>query len=136
MTAKIRILPKTAAIGLAALLATISARVNAQQNSQVPRIGANDLGGVVAGASGPEGGVWVIAETTGLRTPFAKIVITDDQGHYLIPDLPQVNYDVWVRGYGLADSPRVITKPGGTVNLKAVPAPNVAAAAQYYPAIY
>ena len=65
--AKIRILPKTAAIGVAVLLATIPARVNAQPNSdQGPRISANDLGGVVAGASAPEAGVWVIAETTGL----------------------------------------------------------------------
>ena len=101
MTAKIRILPKTAAIGVAALLATIPVRVNAQQNSdQAPRIGGSDLGGVVAGASGAEAGVWVIAETTGLPTPFAKMVVTDDQGRYLIPDLPQANYDVWVRGYG------------------------------------
>jgi hypothetical protein len=46
MTAKIRILPKTAAIGVAALLATIPVRVNAQQNSdQAPRIGGSDLGG-------------------------------------------------------------------------------------------
>ena len=78
----------------------------------------------------------MIAETTGLPTAFAKIVVTDDQGRYLIPDLPQANYDVWVRGYGLVNSPRVITTPGKIVNLKAVPAPNAAAAAQYYPAIY
>ena len=56
---------------------------------------------------GPEAGVWVIAETTGLPTAFAKIVVTDDQGRYVIPDLPKANYDVWVRGYGLVDSPRV-----------------------------
>src|SRR5215469_12362289 len=137
MMAKIRILPKTAAIGVAVLLATIPARVNAQPNSdQGPRISANDLGGVVTGASAPEAGVWVIAETTGLPTPFAKIVVTDDQGRYVIPDLPQANYDVWVRGYGLVDSPRVITTPGKIVNLKAVAAPNAAATAQYYPAIY
>ena len=78
----------------------------------------------------------MIAETTGLPTAFAKIVVTDDQGRYVIPDLPKANYDVWVRGYGLIDSPRVVTKPGKIVNLTARPAPDAAAAAQYYPAIY
>ncbi|MEX0771491.1 MAG: hypothetical protein WD035_12200, partial [Balneolaceae bacterium] len=60
------------------------------------QIGENDLGGVVAGADGPEAGVWVIAETTDLPTRFAKIVVTDDHGRYLIPDLPDANYQVWV----------------------------------------
>ena len=53
-----------------------------------------------------------------------------------MPDLPKANYSVWVRGYGLVDSPKVRTAPGTTLNLKAVPAPSAAAAAQYYPAIY
>src|SRR5215469_18642158 len=125
------------AIGAAALLAAAPARVSAQQTaSPTVSIGKADLGGVVSGANGPEAGAWVIAETTGLPTAFAKIVVSDDQGRYLIPDLPQANYDVWVRGYGLIDSPRVVTKPGKTVNLTAAPAPDTAAAAQYYPAIY
>ena len=42
---------------------------------------------------------------------------------------------MWVRGYGLVDSPKVAATPGKTLDLKAVPAPS-AAAAQYYPAIY
>ena len=67
--------------------------------------------------------VWVIAETTDLPTKFAKIVVTDDQGRYLIPDLPKANYNVWVRGYGLVDSPKVKTAPGKVLNLKAVVAP-------------
>ena len=62
--------------------------------------------------TGPEAGVWVIAETTELPTKFAKIVVTDDQGRYLIPDLPQGNYNIWVRGYGLIDSPKVRSTPG------------------------
>ena len=48
----------------------------------------DDIGGVVTSASGPEAGVWVIAETTDLDTMFARIVVTDDQGRYLVPDLP------------------------------------------------
>src|SRR5882672_4432569 len=96
----------------------------------------NHLGGSVAGPHGPEAGVWVIAETRDLPTRFARMVVTDDQGRYLVPDLPQATYDVWVRGYGLVDSPKVKSAPGKILNLKAVVAPNDAAAAQYYPAIY
>jgi hypothetical protein len=65
----------------------------------------DDIGGVVTGARGPEAGVWVIAETRDLPTKLARIVVTDDQGRYLLPDLPKANYDIWVRGYGLVDSP-------------------------------
>jgi hypothetical protein len=81
----------------------------------------DDLGGVVTGAKGPEAGVWVIAETADLPTKFVKIVVTDDRGRYLIPDLPKANYNVWVRGYGLVDSPKVQTVPGKVMDLKAVP---------------
>ena len=73
---------------------------------------------------GPEAGVWVIAETTDLPTKFAKIVVTDDRGRYVMPDLPKANYSVWVRGYGLVDSPKVQTAPGKLLNLNAVVAPN------------
>ncbi|HEX6530284.1 MAG TPA: carboxypeptidase-like regulatory domain-containing protein, partial [Burkholderiales bacterium] len=97
---------------------------------------AADISGVVTGPKGPEAGVWVIAETTDLPTRFARIVVTDDKGRYLIPDLPLANYNVWVRGYGLVDSPKLRAVPGRQLNLGAVPAPNATAAAQYYPAIY
>jgi hypothetical protein len=99
-------------------------------------IGGSDIGGLVSGARGPEAGVWVIAETTDLPTKFARIVVTDEAGRYLVPDLPKANYSVWVRGYGLVDSPRVRAVPGRLLNLTAVAAPNEATAAQYYPAIY
>src|SRR5262249_19550685 len=59
-----------------------------------------------------------------------------DRGRYLIPALPKANYSVWVRGYGLVDSSKVQSAPGKILNLTAMPAPNEAAAAQYYPAIY
>src|SRR5439155_24724737 len=99
-------------------------------------VGESDIGGTVTGEKGPEAGVWVIAETTGLPTKFARIVVTDDQGRYVVPDLPKAKYTVWVRGYGLVDSAKVDAEPGKQLNLRAVPAPNAAAAAQYYPAIY
>ena len=84
----------------------------------------------------PEAGVWVIAETRDTPTRFARMVVTDDQGRYLVPDLPAGHYKVWVRGYGLVDSAKVDADPGKPLNLTAVIAPNDAAAAQYYPAIY
>ncbi len=96
----------------------------------------DDIEGVVTGAKGPEAGVWVIAETSDLPTRFAKIVVTDDRGRYVLPDLPKAKYDVWVRGYGLVDSPKQKAEPGKTLNLRASAAPNPRAAAEYYPAGY
>jgi len=125
------------AAGIAALVAAGQSRLGAQQQSDPTiRIGSTDLGGVVTGANGPEAGVWVIAETTELSTRFAKIVVTDDLGRYVMPDLPKATYRLWVRGYGLVDSPKVQTAPGKIVNLRAAVASSPAAAAEYYPAIY
>lgn len=100
------------------------------------QIDNDDIGGVVTGKGGPEAGVWVIAETTELGTRFAKMAVTDDRGRYVIPDLPPATYNLWVRGYGLVDSPKVRASRGQVVNLTAVTAQNAAAAAEYYPAIY
>src|SRR4029079_18641183 len=86
------------------------------------QIDADDIGGTVMGAKGPEAGVWVIAETTDLPTKFARIVATDDQGRVFIPDLPKANYNVGVRVYGLVDSPKQRLAPGKQAALKAVPA--------------
>src|SRR5688572_12463630 len=96
----------------------------------------DDIAGTVTSAKGPEAGVWVIAETVGLPTRVRKIVVTNDQGRYLLPDLPQATYDIWVRGYGLVDSPKVQSAPGQQRPLTAVIAPNSRAAAHYYPANY
>ena len=51
-------------------------------------IDSDDIGGVVSGTNGPESGVWVIAETNEFDTLFRKIVVTDDEGRYVLPDLP------------------------------------------------
>jgi hypothetical protein len=98
--------------------------------------GTDNIRGVVTGENGPEAGVWVIAETHDLPTRFARIVVTDDQGRYLIPDLPEAGYSVWVRGYGLVDSPKESANPGTELNLRAVTAPDPQAVARYYPAGY
>lgn len=128
------------AVNIAALMAVWPAHrangASAQPPSSVVQIDDDDIGGVVTSTRGPEAGVWVIAQTTELGTRFAKMVVTDDRGHYVVPDLPQASYNVWVRGYGLVDSPKVKTERGKVVNLTAVIAPNAAAAAQYYPGIY
>jgi len=121
----------------AALLLVAQGRVGAQPTTDPAiQIGDKELGGVVTSVDGPEAGVWVIAETTDLPTRFARIVVTDDKGRYVVPDLPRATYSVWVRGYGLVDSPKVQSTPGKILNLTATVAPNDAAAAQYYPAIY
>ncbi len=99
-------------------------------------IDPDDIGGVVTSAGGPEVGVWVIAETTDLPTRFIRIVATDEQGRYVLPDLPDARYDVWVRGYGLVDSERVSARPGRHLDLDAVVAPDPVAAAQVYPAAW
>ncbi len=130
MTAKHDLYASAAAICIAGCLVWSPAR------AQTVPVKPNDIGGVVTSANGPEAGVWVIAETHDLPTRYAKMVVTDDQGRYLVPDLPKAKYTVWVRGYGLVDSAKVDAAPGAQLNLKAVPAPNDAAAAQYYPAIY
>ena len=103
--------------------------------NRVP-VNADDIGGVVTSAKGPEAGVWVIAETTDFPVKFRKIVVTDDRGRYLLPELRNANYKVWVRGYGLVDSAPVTATPGKTLALTAVIAPDARAAAQYYPANY
>lgn len=120
------------------LLAGVIVRLEAKQASQrgsVP-IDPGDISGVVTSPKGLEAGVWVIAETTELPTKFVKIVVTDDQGRYLLPDLPKATYQVWVRGYGLVDSAAVPGTPGNRLNLAAVVAPTPKDAAQYYPAVY
>ena len=117
-----------------ALFALVATRAHAADTTL--HVNADDIGGVVRSAKGPEAGVWVIAETSDLATRFAKIVVTDAQGRYLIPELPVGKYNVWVRGYGLADSSKVAATPGKTVNITVSVAPDKATAARAYPAAY
>jgi hypothetical protein len=95
-----------AAVGVALVLAAIAGGVGSAQTPRPVSIDGDDIGGVVTGPKGPEAGVWVVAETTDLPTRLIKSVVTDDQGRYVVPDLPKATYNVWVRGYGLTDSPK------------------------------
>ena len=94
------------------------------------------ISGTVTSANGPEAGVWVIAETDELETVFRKIVVTNDDGKFLLPEMPDVRFDVWVRGYGLVDSAAVTATPGQVLDLGATVAPTRQAAAAVYPANY
>ena len=117
MTAKALSCSTIVAAGITVFLFAGQPPPSAQQNDPALRVGPTDLGGVVTSANGPEAGVWVIAETTDLPTKFAKIVVTDDRGRYVMPDLPKASYSVWVRGYGLIDSPKLQTAPGKMLDL-------------------
>jgi hypothetical protein len=128
--------PKPLIVGVAALFALAACGGIATSAERSVAVDPDDIGGVVTGPSGPEAGVWVIAETDDLPTPYLKIVVTDDEGRYLIPDLPDANYRVWVRGYGLVDSEKVGATPGSTLALRAEAAPDAASAARIYPAGY
>jgi len=132
-----RILCAGLMVGAIALCAALLPRTSSgRRASESVTVDKDNIGGVVTSSKGPEAGVWVVAETTDLPTRYAKIVVTDDQGRYLLPELPTANYQVFVRGYGLVDSPRVKAKPGQQLDLTAVVAPDGKTAAQYYPASY
>ena len=122
---------RVALLGVAGMLAGSMTWVNAQQpGGGTVAIDRDDIGGVVTSPDGPEAGVWVIAETSDLATTFVRIVVTDDRGRYVLPDLPDATYDVFVRGYGLVDSARVPVTPGQILDLAVVVAPSPQAAAQ------
>jgi len=121
-------------MGVVAFLPMLAWSMLASAQSDTVLIDADDIGGIVRSADGPEAGVWVIAETDDFDTRFARIVVTDDQGRYLVPDLPEADYELWVRGYGLADSAKVASRRGSIVDLTAIVAPSEAIAAEIYPA--
>ena len=130
-----------AALGVIALVGVGAYALNAP-NSGASGIAAieidnNDIGGQVLNEQGqPEAGVWVIAETHDLGVRYIKSVVTDDEGRFVVPDLPTANYDIWARGYGLIDSDKQKSDPGKIISIAAKTAPDEKAAAQYYPAIY
>ena len=130
------IVTSIAAVRIEARLRLSAAEAQAQTETSRMVVGSGDIGGMVTSSNGPEAGVWVIAETDDFETKFRKIVVTDDSGRYLIPDLRKANYKIWVRGYGLVDSRPVESTPGKTLALTATVAPTLQAAAQYYPPNY
>ena len=117
-----------------AATATLSASHATATSAAAPA--ADAIGGGVTGPNGSEAGVWVIAETKDLPTPYIKIVVTDDQGRFVIPELPKAKYKVWVRGYGLTDSKSQPGQPGQALSFNVVNAKSAREAAEIYPASY
>jgi len=107
-----------------------------QNTTSKMQVDKSSVGGVVVNTNGgkPEAGVWVIAETKSLPAPFRKIVVTDEQGRFLVPDMPAGSYELWVRGYGLRDSERTKVSLGGQVKLQVSSAATPQEAAKIYPA--
>jgi streptogramin lyase len=123
----------SAAITATGVVMGLTAVPEAQQETPFRRP-QGFIGGTVDSTKGREAGVWVIAQTKELATPFYKIVVTDDQGRFMLPEMPNATYDVWVRGYGLVDSKPVTGKPGQTLALKTTLARTPQEAAKVYPA--
>jgi hypothetical protein len=122
---------------VAALVAVLATSAGSVVQAQRAASADGYITGTVQGASGPEAGVWVIAETKDLPTNFIKIVVTDDRGRFMLPELPAANYSVWVRGYGLVDSKPVQMKPSATaITLQATAAKTPQEAAKVYPGDY
>lgn len=138
-----RSLLRNVLIAVAAVAATVkfgiptqAQQTTAAKGKAAPSSPTGFISGAVQGDRGPEAGVWVIAETKDLPTNFIKIVVTDDQGRYTLPELPAANYKVWVRGYGLQDSTPVDAKVGASLNLKASNAKTPQEAAKVFPGDY
>ena len=133
----IRFVPRLTVAALAMTLAVsftwMAERMEASQGAPTED---GDITGLVHGSNGAEAGVWVIAETGDLPAKFVKIVVTNDEGRFLLPDLPPATYDVWVRGYGLVDSTPVTGRPGQDLTLEAVLASTPNEAAKIYPGNY
>ena len=128
---------------LAVLCATVQLAAQVARPVRTPpaldvQIGPASIGGVVLNSNGdtPEAGVWVIAETKTLPVPFRKIVVTDDKGRFVVPDLPPGSYELWVRGYGLKDSARVSVSRGQRVRMQVANAQHPQEAATIYPPNY
>ena len=132
MKRHVKVAISVAFAALVAAVVTVSG-----QGRGAPAAASGSITGVVQGAGGPEAGVWVIAETRDLPTNFIKIVVTDDRGRFLLPELPSASYSVWVRGYGLADSQKQQLKPGpAAVTLRVSAAASPQEAAKVYPGDY
>ena len=124
------------AAGAFALAALTATDLRAQQGATVT-IDGDDIRGAVISPKGPEAGVWVIAETADLPTKFAKMVVTDDRGRYVVPTFQAATYTCGCAATVWWIPPKVKTSRGKHLNLTSVPAPTpAAAAAEYYPGVY
>jgi streptogramin lyase len=93
-------------------------------------------GTVTSGARTPEAGVWVIAEGKPGNKVMRKIVVTNRKGQFVLPEMPNAQWKVWVRGYGILDSGKTAARPGADLSLKVRKARTKVQAAKVYPANY
>jgi hypothetical protein len=133
------------AVGVAGATAFALTAVTGQGVAQKAKPSDYIEGTVTSGNGKAEAGVWVIAEA---RLPneapnavsktkaFRKIVVTDGKGRFVVPELPNKGFKVWVRGYGILDSGKTAARPGATLSLKVKKARNKVQAAKVYPANY
>jgi hypothetical protein len=136
MSTRVNVIASGRRIGLVTLIVLCLTTLDGRLLGQRPAP-QGYLTGAVRSSQGAEAGVWVIAETKDLPTNFIKIVVTDDQGRFMVPDLPMADYNVWVRGYGLVDSQPMRTKPSANpMTLMATLAKTPLEAAKVYPGNY
>jgi hypothetical protein len=121
---------------IVALAAALALAIASSACSAGPTMDDGVISGVVQGENGPEAGVWIIAETDDFGTGFVKIVVSDDDGRFVLPQLSEASYDVWVRGYGLADSEPVTAAVGDDLVLAAAYPETPQEQAAVYPASY
>ena len=124
------------AVVVAALVAATLGTVGARQTAApTVAIDADDIGGVVTGAAGPEAGVWVIAETTD-----AADALDQERRHRRSGPLPHSrSAEGALRRLGPRLRARRLARrskrrQARRSRLKAVAAPAREAAAEYYPA--
>ncbi|MCH8176301.1 MAG: hypothetical protein IIC59_14080 [Proteobacteria bacterium] len=127
----------TVTLSIAACSPDSEPAVAASAAAEIDEVSGDYIEGVVQNETGnPEAGVWVIAETDELATPYRKIVVTDDEGRFVLPQLPEASFEVWVRGYGLSDSIKKSARPGERLELSVTNAASEIEAASIYPASY
>jgi hypothetical protein len=85
------------ALGVAGFMSVGLLAVLQAQLPPPPRLPQGFISGTAESSKGREAGVWVIAETKETSTPLTKIVVTGDDGRYVVPELPNVTFNVWVR---------------------------------------
>ena len=131
-----RVTSKAWAVGLITAAGATLVTTSCQGNGSMSDLNSGVISGVVESSAGPEAGVWVIAETSETGTKLRKIVVTNEAGRFLLPELPDASYAVWVRGYGLVESDPITATPDQDILLTVEVAGTPQLAAQSYPADY
>ena len=119
-------------------VATVLSGQGAAQKSPPPDYieGTVTSGFRTAAKGTPEAGVWVIAVAKPGGKVMRKIVVTDSKGRFVLPEMPDAKWSVWVRGYGILDSKKTPARPGANLSLKVKKTTTPVQRARVYPANY